>query len=98
MFAHIKNPPTQTAPFSRRVWIYFGIFFAATLGLELYRWFKGSGESSQITIMAGMLFMVVFQLARHPAIRLMFFFAYMGLFLVALILMTLQFLHFIHVT
>jgi hypothetical protein len=97
MLANIKSPPSTAGLFSRKVWFCFGIFFALALSYELYRWFLGVGESSQIAIMAGMLFMVAFILARHPTVRAFFFFSYTGLLIVALLLMTFRFLRFIRI-
>jgi hypothetical protein len=97
MLANIKSPPSTAGPFSRKSWLCFGIFFALALSYELYRWFVGVGEFTQVVIMAGMLFMVVFILARHPTVRVFFFFSYTGLLILALLLMTFRFLHFIRI-
>src|SRR5690242_4578826 len=97
MLENIKTPPSGDFRYPRSLWICFAIFFAASLGYELYRLFRGVGEIRQIAFIASMLFMVIYRLVRRPTVRVSVYLAWVGLLFITLVLMTLQFLHFVHI-
>jgi hypothetical protein len=92
----IRKPSSYGTASLRRGWIFFAIFLALALSYDVYRWPQSVGEPSKLAGEATGFFLVLFQLAKRPRARLFFFFTFNAFLVIAIVLMTLRVLRFIH--